>query len=297
MNVNEIIKELETAGYIANREIGIAVSGAVDSNVPILIEGAPGVGKTSLAKAVAQVFKMPLLRIQFYEGLTYDKILYDYDYQRQLLTINTMQGALMKQMDGKSLREAGEIAKSIDFYGAEFLIKRPVVQAFSGEERYVLLLDEVDKSSEEIEYTLLEALDEYSVTIPQYGTIQCPEDKKPVIFLTSNNYRELSEALRRRCGYLYLEQKTPEETKEILVKKAGADEKLATAVAKCLSRIQELPLKKAPSIAEAVMWTNYLTRENLTVNSETLDDAIYLLIKNNEDRRYVKENIGKVVSI
>ena len=161
MTITEIQKGLENAGYIASKEIAIAVAGAINQHVPVLIEGAPGVGKTSLAKAVADMTELPLRRVQFYEGLTYDKILYDYDYQKQLLTIEAMRSALDQQMKKKSLTEAREIASDIDFYGEEFLIKRPIVKAFDGSERCVLLLDEVDKSSEEIEYTLLEALDEF----------------------------------------------------------------------------------------------------------------------------------------
>ena len=232
LNAGETQKRLLENGYIANREVAIAVSGAVNQAVPLLVEGAPGVGQTSLAKAVSDMLGLPLLRVQFYEGLTYDKILYDYDYQRQLLTIEAMRSAFDSHMQGMSLEDARKIAESIDFYGEEFLIRRPVVEAFSGNRRYVLLLDEIDKSSEEIEYTLLEALDEYSVTIPQFGRIECPKDMRPVIILTSNNYRELSDALRRRCGYLYLDPKTEEETKQIIIKKAEVDESIAVAVAR-----------------------------------------------------------------
>lgn len=295
MNIKDIQNGLSENGYIASREIAIAVSGAVNHNVPLLIEGAPGVGKTSLAKAVSAMLGYPLLRVQFYEGLTYDKILYDYDYQKQLLTIETMRSAFDAQMKGKTLEEARNAASSIDFYGEEFLIRRPIVKAFSGEQRYVLLLDEVDKSSEEIEYTLLEALDEYTVTIPQYGSVVCPEEKRPVIILTSNNYRELSDALRRRCGYLYLEPKTIEETKKIIVKKAEVDEKIALAVAKCMENIRHLPIRQVPSIAEAITWANYLKSEGEDVTQETLDESIFMIIKNQKDREILKANIKSVI--
>ena len=291
MNIKEIQDALYDNGYIANREISIAAAGAINHSIPLLIEGAPGVGKTSLAKAISAITGFPLLRVQFYEGLTYDKILYDYDYQKQLLTIETMRSAFESHMKGKTLEEARDAAGSVDFYGEEFLIKRPIVKAFSGDNRYVLLLDEIDKSSEEIEYTLLEALDEYTVTIPQFGPIACPPDKRPVIILTSNNYRELSDALRRRCGYLYLEPKTVEETKQIILKKAAVDESIAIAVAKCMEKIRQLPIRQAPSIAEAVTWAEYLQKEGPDVS---LDESLFMLVKNKSDREVVKANIALV---
>ena len=296
MTIKEIQDGLSDCGYIANREIAIAVSGAINHNIPLLVEGFPGTGKTSIAKAVSAMMGLPLLRVQFYEGLTYDKILYDYDYQKQLLTIETMRSALDSQMKGKTLEEARDAASSIDFYGEDFLIRRPIVKAFSGEARYVLLLDEIDKASEEIEYTLLEALDEYSVTIPQFGPVVCPEDKRPVIILTSNNYRELSDALRRRCGYLYLDPKTVEETKEIIIRKAGVDESIALAVAKCMENIRALPMRQMPSIAEAIVWADYLKSEGPSgITKETLDDSIFMLVKNRADRDVVKANIKRIL--
>ena len=295
MTIGEIQTGLSDYGYIANREISIAVSGAINHNIPLLIEGAPGVGKTSLAKAISEMLDLPLLRVQFYEGLTYDKILYDFDYQRQLLTIETMRSAFDSHMKGKTLEEARDAASSVDFYGEEFLIRRPIVEAFSGKKRYVLLLDEIDKSSEEIEYTLLEALDEYSVTIPQFGPIVCPIDMRPVIVLTSNNYRELSDALRRRCGYLYLEQKTVEEMKQIIIKKAEVDDAIALAIANCMQKIRQLPLRQVPSIAEAIVWADYLKSEGTSVTKQTLDDSVFMLIKNQNDRDYVKANLDRLM--
>lgn len=295
MTINEIQTGLSDNGYIANREIAIAVSGALNHNIPLLIEGAPGVGKTSLAKAVSHMTGFPMLRCQFYEGLTYEKLLYDFNYQKQLLTIEMMRSAFDKNMKGKSLEEARDAASGIDFYGEEFLIRRPVVQAFSGDARYVLLLDEIDKSSEEIEYTLLEALDEYSVTIPQFGRVKCPPDKRPVIVLTSNNYRELSDALRRRCGYLYLEQKTVEETREIIMKRAEVDESIALAIAKCMENIRRLPIRQMPSVAEAIVWAKYLKSEGENVTKQTLDESVFMIIKNQSDREVVKANIRSIL--
>lgn len=141
---------------------------------------------------------LSVLRVQFYEGLTADKILYDYNYQRQLLSIQAIQSTLAKNLDGKTINEAMDVAKTIDFYGKDFLIRRPVLESIWGEQRYVLLFDEVDKASEELEYTLLEFLDDFSLSIPQYGTVKAKEGMEPVVVLTSNNYRDLSDALKQK---------------------------------------------------------------------------------------------------
>ena len=257
MSIQEIMEKLRAANYIPTTDIAFAVSGAMDGT-PVILEGAPGVGKTFLAKAVSEMLGLPLVRVQFYEGISYDKILYDYDYQRQLLTIETIKSVIEKEMSGKSVSEALDAAKKIEFYGKDFLIERPVLRALNGKERCVLLLDELDKANEEVEYTLLETLDEFSISIPQYGTVTCPEEMRPIVFITSNNYRQLSDALRRRCNYLYIEQKTKEELLEILKLRAGQDIRIAEGVAECISKIQELPLKQVPSIAEAAAWANYL---------------------------------------
>ena len=170
MTLSEIHKALQQHGYISNPYIDFAVSGAM-SGTPLLVEGDPGVGKTSLAYATADMLGLELLRVQFYDGLTYDKILYDYDYQKQLLSIQAIQGALTDAFSGKTLQESLDTAGAINFYGKDFLIERPVLKAISGKKRYVLLLDEVEKASEEIEYTLLEVLENFSISIPQLSLI------------------------------------------------------------------------------------------------------------------------------
>ena len=215
MRLSDIRKQLTKNGYLPNDEIVMAAYGALHG-VPLLVESDPGQGKTSLALAMGQAFGLSVLRVQFYEGLTADKILYDYNYQRQLLSIQAIQSTLAKNLDGKTINEAMDVAKTIDFYGKDFLIRRPVLESIWGEQRYVLLFDEVDKASEELEYTLLEFLDDFSLSIPQYGTVKAKEGMEPVVVLTSNNYRDLSDALKRRCNYLYLPRKTKEEIMEIL---------------------------------------------------------------------------------
>ena len=185
----EIGNKLRENGYLSNSYINFAVMSAING-VPLLVEGDPGVGKTSLAYATAKMLDLELLRVQFYDGLSYDKILYDYDYQKQLLTIQAIQGTIKESLAGKDLQESLDAAGKINFYGRDFLIERPILKAISGKKRYVLLLDEVEKASEEIEYTLLEVLENFSISIPQYGTVTCPEEMRPIVFLTSNRYRD-----------------------------------------------------------------------------------------------------------
>lgn len=259
---------------MATNDIVFAAAGAINEQIPLLIEGAPGAGKTALAKATADILGAKLIRVQFYEGLTADKILYDYDYQRQLLTIESIKSVLSKELSDKNIEEAIDATKDIDFYGKSFLIKRPILESIMSNERCVLLLDEIDKASEEIEYTLLQFLDEFSITIPQYGTITADEDKHPIVFLTSNNYRDLSDALKRRCNYLYIENKTKEEMMEILKMKAEVSDNLANGVASCLVSIQSLNLKQMPSIDEGIKLAKYLKENFGEITEDNIDYTI-----------------------
>lgn len=290
ISISKIDKGLRNVNYIPTKAIDYAILGAINDNFPLLIEGDPGVGKTCLAKAVASMLDLPFYRVQFYEGLTADNILYDYDYQKQLLTIEAIKSSLESELKGKNIADAINIAKNIDFYGKDFLIERPILKSINSNNRCVLLLDEIDKSSEEIEYTLLEMLDEFSITIPQYGTIKCREDCKPIVFLTSNNYREMSDALKRRCNYLFIKRKTKEEIIEILKLKANISEKLAIGVANCMSKIATLNLKQEPSIAEAIDWATYLQNNFDESNKDDIDFSICMLAKNAEDTKIIKKS-------
>ena len=196
------------------------------------------------------------------------------------MTIEAIKSSLEDNLKGKSIQEAITAASGYDFYGKDFLIERPILKAISGKEKCVLLLDEIDKSSEEIEYAM---------SIPQYGTVQCPEDMKPIVFLTSNNYRQLSDALKRRCNYLYLEPKTAVEMKEILLLQAGMDEKFAQAIASCMEQIQNLPLKQQPSISEASSWAKYLRehKEELV----HLPDTFSMLVKDQSDQILLERSL------
>ena len=206
--------------------------------------------------------------------------------QKQLLTIQAIQGTIKESLAGKDLQESLDAAGKINFYGRDFLIERPILKAISGKKRYVLLLDEVEKASEEIEYTLLEVLENFRISIPQYGTVTCPEEMRPIVFLTSNRYRDLSQALKRRCNYLYIKQKTAEELKEILQMQRSIDTKIAESVANCAKQIRSLPLKQQPSISELSEWAKYLSTLNSDeLGEETLKASLCMIAKNKEDRQ------------
>lgn len=294
MTINDIITKLDNVGYCPTTEIAYGVMAAVACNRPLLVEGAPGAGKTALAKAIADMLNLPLVRVQFYEGITSDDILYDYDYQKQLLTLEAIKPSIVKELKNKSIQDSiNYVSNNTSFYGKNFLIERPIMQAINGQGRKVLLLDEIDKASEEVEYMLLEVLSEYSISVPQYGTITCPKDQKPIVVLTSNGYRELSDALKRRCAYLYINNKSKEEMLHILKNKTKLDDKLANSIAECMVKIQNASLKQTPSIAEAIDWGTYLQMqfgphlENLS-NPNDINYTLGSIAKNKEDETLLK---------
>lgn len=290
MRLCDIEHALEKANYCSNNKINCAVYAAALCGRPLIIEGDPGVGKTSLAKAFAEGMGLEFIRLQMYEGLTADQVLYDYDYQKQLLTLEAVRPKLDEAYEGLTIEESiSKAVQSLDFYGEDFLIRRPVLRAITGD-RKVLLIDEIDKSSEETEYMLYEFLENYSVTIPQYGTISCPQEKRPYVFLTSNGYRELSGAMRRRCCYLYIERKTPEEMTRILVSKANARANVAQGLAKAMAKIQETPMHKTPSIAEAIDFAEFLT-QNEEITKDLVMNALSLLVKDRRDEQEVSRII------
>ena len=294
LKIKDIRAGLTASGYIPNEEICYAVFQALVLNKPILIEGDPGVGKTSLAKAVAKMLDLPFLRLQMYDGLTKEDVLYDYDYQRQLLTLEAIKPKIETETNGMDANAAiKKVASEINFYGKEFLIPRPVLQTINGSGKKLLLIDEIDKASEETEYMLYEYLEEYGMNIPQYGSIQCPDDQTPIVFLTSNGYRELSGAMRRRCGYLYIQKKTRNEIIEILKHKAGVNEHVAGGIATCIVKLQERDLKHPISISEAVDWANYLKED---VTKERVLSSIGLLAKDRRDLSTVKSVLAQYSS-
>lgn len=290
-DTNTIHENLNKVGYWSNDAIDYSLLVAMTCEKPLLLEGAPGVGKTFLAKAFAKSMNLPFIRVQLYDGLTDDKILYDYDYQKQLLTLEAIKPNLNKELENLTVKESiQKVSQDMNFYGKDFLIERPVLKAINGTGRKVLLFDEIDKAPEEIEYMLFEFLENYSISIPQYGEIKCPEDQRPYVFITSNRYRELSGAMKRRCLYLYIPKKTKEELIHILMSQTSINQKLATGIARCLICAQESNMRQSPSVAEGIEWAKFL---NQNCSKESVLNSLGVLAKNDKDLEAMKHIVEK----
>ena len=239
---------------------------------PLLVEGPAGVGKTELAKVLASATNSRLIRLQCYEGLDESKALYEWNYQKQLLCLQ------VKQNQTKSWREAKD-----DIFTPEFLLRRPLLEALDSEEPVVLLIDEVDKSDEEFESFLLEILSDYQVTVPEMGTIKAK--RIPVAVLTSNNFRDFGDALKRRCIHLYLDYPTFERELEIVkLKVPGISQALAQQAVLFIQTIRKQSLKKAPSIAETIDWAQaLLTLGVQQIDSEIVNSTLSILLKYQSD--------------
>jgi MoxR-like ATPase len=293
-SLKEIKEGLVENGYTPTNNILFAAATAINFNKPIIIEGAPGTGKTSLAQTVAQWLNLPLIRMQFYEGLTADDILYDYDYQKQLLTIQAISATLQDTLKGKDVDQAIDVASHMNFYSENFLIPRPLLKSITSEGRCVLLLDEVDKASEEIEHTLLEFLEDYSISIPQLGTVHCKEGNEPIVFLTSNRFRELSEPLKRRCGYLYIEQKSRTELEQIISKRVVANPNLIKGIAEAILKINSNPtIEQKPSTAEAIDWANII----MSTKGTNFKSTIMTIAKTKNDYDYILKHLDALMPI
>ncbi len=285
--IPEIQQQLKDAQYFANEETAQAVRAALVLEKPLLIEGPPGVGKTAVAHALAKMFNETLLRVQCYEGIEADQLLYDYNYAKQLLMISMIKDRIHKKIENKSIRKAIETLDKEDvFWGEHFLIKRPVLQAIVPDngKKQVLLIDEVDKTEKDAEALLLEVLSEYTVSIPEYGTVKATV--KPVIVLTGNRTRQLTEALRRRCVYLYLDYPDMETEKAIIsIHEPDADDKYLKRVVDAVQKIRKLPLKHIPAVSESIEVLRLL----IAADGET-GGWLNLIAKHNEDFHTVKES-------
>lgn len=264
--LNEIRSRMQENGYIVDDQLAVTLLIALKLGRPLLIEGAAGVGKTEVAKAAARALGRELVRMQCYEGLDESKALYEWNYQKQLLSI---------QMGAQGMS---------DLFGEDFLLERPLLKSIRSEEPVVLLIDEIDKADAEFEAFLLELLSEMQVTIPEFGTVRARST--PFVVLTSNHTRPLSEALRRRCAYLYIEY--PDVDKEVRIlhaKLPGLDDVLAKQVARAVAYLRgsEKVLKK-PSIAESIDWASALMALGVQdLDDETCAQTINFALKNNED--------------
>ena len=267
MKNNLTVQDFEDNGYFADQELVDIVNASLYLKKPILIEGPAGTGKTYLAKTLSKIFKTQLIRLQCHEGIDEDKALYEWNYKKQLLSIQTEQ-------DSKNL------------FTEEFLIERPILQSLRSDEKSIFLVDEIDRSDEEFEALLLEVLAENQVSIPELGTITSKNDNLTV--LTSNATRELSEALRRRCLYFYLDYPSVDiETKVILNNVENIDEEKAKKFSIFSNFVRSLGLNKPPSLIESVEWVKY----NHLNDEESLNSNIGILIKDNEDQKIYLDKI------
>lgn len=295
LKLEDLKKKLNKVSYSSNNEIDYALTISANLEKPLLIEGEPGVGKSSLAKAVADALKLPFIRVQLYDGLTDDKILFDYNYQKQLLTLEAIKPFIKEKYDGQDIKDIIKgVSSDLDFYGKDFLIERPVLRAINGKGRKVILFDEIDKAPEEIEYMLYEFLEDYAITIPEYGEIKCPANQRPLVFLTSNGYRDLSGALKRRCNYLYIKQKTEAEIIDILKLRAEASNELASGIAKCILELnKKTNINQKPSISEAIEWAKFIKESDMS-NKEAAINSLSIISKNYKDYNAIKQTIEKL---
>ena len=274
-NVQSVRDGLRSVDYLADDGIAGVAYLADRLGKPVLIEGPAGTGKTQLAKSVADMTGARLIRLQCYEGLDESKALYEWNYKKQLLRI---QAERVAEGEGQSWADIEE-----DIFGEEFLLTRPLLEAIRADDPVVLLIDEVDRVEVETEALLLEILSDYQVSIPELGTVTA--NQIPLVFLTSNNTRELSEALKRRCLYLHVDYPTVEREKEIVLTRVpDIGEHLADQIVRIVRSIRQLELKKAPSVSETLDWARTLVLLGVQeVDAEQAKETLHILLKYQSD--------------
>jgi MoxR-like ATPase len=287
MNVTSefVGQELRNASYITNERVETAVFLALALDKPLLIEGPAGSGKTEVAKVLAKMLGAELIRLQCYEGLDEARALYEWNYQKQLLRLQA------DEHQGLRWEDVSE-----HLFSREYLLERPLLRAISSPRKVVLLIDEVDKADEEFEAFLLELLSDFQVTVPELGTIRAREH--PVVVLTSNRARELSEALRRRCLHLFIDFPGLEQERRIIeLKVPDLDAQLAADAARFVNALRKLGLKKPPSIAETLDWARALLRLGVAqLDAPAIRSALSVLLKHEDDRAKVEAKAGALAA-
>jgi MoxR-like ATPase len=284
MKREEIAAKLAAVGYIADRDIATALWLMEFLKRPILLEGEAGVGKTEVGKALAAVHDAELIRLQCYEGLDQNAALYEWNYQRQLLAIKTREGV-------------GENAETIEeqIFSEKYLLERPLLAAIRRDKPPVLLIDEVDRADEEFEAFLLELLSDFQVSIPELGTVKAVSI--PRVVLTSNGTRELSDALRRRCLYHYVDfPEVDREAKIILTRTPGVETALALQIARMVAEVRKEDLRKMPGVAETLDWAATLAGleiHDLRQEPETIYETMICLLKTHEDRSRLSREVSE----
>ncbi len=299
-SIDDVTARFAALQYIASRTISTVVYLASQMRKPILVEGPAGVGKTELAKVLARALDQELIRLQCYEGLDEAKALYEWEYAKQLLYTQILKDKISEVLGGaRSLAESVDrIAKEDDvFFSDRFILPRPLLRAITSAHPCVLLIDEIDKSDTEFEAFLLELLSDFQVSVPELGTVTAKHI--PLVVLTSNNAREMSDALKRRCLHLYID--FPERAQELEIvrlKVPGVSERLATEVVTVVQRIRKLDLKKVPSISETLDWARALLLLNVeSLDQELVRETLATILKYEGDVRKAEQELKQYVDL
>jgi MoxR-like ATPase len=293
-SVDQVIAGFGAQNYICNKNLATVVYLGIRLQKPILVEGPAGVGKTELGKVLAGSLGLELIRLQCYEGLDEAKALYEWEYAKQLLYTQ-----ILKDKIGEVLQEAKTLQQAVDriasqdgvFFSDRFLLPRPLLRAILSDKRSVLLIDEVDKSDAEFEAFLLEVLSDFQISVPEIGTLKAKHI--PLVVLTSNSSREMSDALKRRCLHLHIDFPDSQREAEIVnLKVPGIDYKLTQNVIRLIQRIRKLDLKKTPSISETLDWVKALTLLNVrSLDDELVNATLSTLVKYEADIRKAQQEL------